>query len=275
MTGPGGLFQQLLGLQKQLMIHHAGLLPIEYLKVFFARAHLQNFPIHNLMLHGPAAPADLLVIVYVLQNLLNGGISPVLAPGRLFADAVQVEADGIGIHPFSDKFVKNEPHNVSFFIFLQSGTFPLAFLYPAFIHAIGSHRSDIISLADGELAAAVQDFLGVLQKLISPLQLSLEKIPVIIVFQVIDFVRGDHLGVGETQNFHQPAGVFQVAAGETLDFHHKDRFNVRRLDEPQQLQKFRPVFDGLSGYDFPENILFRNRSGKVPLGPFLQNCLML
>ena len=81
--------------------------------------------------------------------------------------------------------------------------------------------------------------------------------------------------MGEAQNFHQPASVFQVAAGETLDFHHKDRFDIRRLDEPQQLQKFRPVLDGFSGYDFPENILFRNRPRKVPIGPFPQNRLML
>ena len=66
MAGPGGLFQQLLGLQKQLVVHHAGLFPVKYLKVLFARAHLQDLPIHNLMLHRPTAPADLLVIVYVL-----------------------------------------------------------------------------------------------------------------------------------------------------------------------------------------------------------------
>ena len=78
--------------------------------------------------------------------------------------------------------MEDEPYDVRLAVFLQGRAFPLAFLHPAFIHAVWSHRSDIISLADGELAAAVQDLLGVLQELISPLQFPLEEVTVIFVF---------------------------------------------------------------------------------------------
>ena len=77
------------------MVHHAGLLSVVYLKVFLARAHLQNLSLHNLMLHGPAAPADFLVIVDILQNFQYGSIGPVAAARRLFANAVQIDEGAV------------------------------------------------------------------------------------------------------------------------------------------------------------------------------------